>query len=129
MQPTAHRGRRPCARDLLVCCCNPGAPGWAGSQQLSASLLRVLAALLEPSECESADTKQARRQQALAAGAVQALACQVLGPCCSNMQLLLPAAACLRFLALAPGAAKIFASECVGGHVLCSAAAATPVCC
>jgi hypothetical protein len=51
---------------------------------------------------------QVRRQSCLASGAVGALLGQLAG---ASGPLLLSAAACLRFMALAPGAAEVLAGE------------------
>ncbi|WIA42913.1 hypothetical protein OEZ86_008827 [Tetradesmus obliquus] len=98
----------PCLSTLLALLAEAGGPGWAGGRQLSTAAAGVLQALLEPSEYEPEPAKQLRRQSCLASGAVGMLLGQLQG---ASGPLLLSAAACLRFMALAPGAAEVLAGD------------------
>lgn len=83
-----------------------GGPGWAGGRQLTTAAAGVLQTLLEPSEYEPETVKQTRRLMCLSAGVAESLLGQLTG---ANDKLLLSAAACLRFMTLAPGAAELLA--------------------
>lgn len=83
-----------------------GGPAWAGGRQLIAAAAGILQALLEPSEYEQESVKQARRLMCLSSGVAGCLLSQLSG---ANDKLLLSAAACLRFMALVPGAAEVLA--------------------
>ncbi|KAF6262404.1 hypothetical protein COO60DRAFT_624366 [Scenedesmus sp. NREL 46B-D3] len=107
-QPALVPRLEPCLATLLALLAESGGPGWAGGQQLSTAAAGVLQALLEPSEYETEPAKQARRQACLASGAVATLLGQLAG---ASGPLLLSAAACLRFMALAPGAAGVLAGD------------------
>ncbi|KAF8057627.1 Glo1 [Scenedesmus sp. PABB004] len=85
-----------------------GGPGWAGRRELATAAAGVLAALLEPSEWEPQEARQARRAACLASGVTQGLLAQLPG---ASGAMRLAAAACLRFVALAPGAADALAGD------------------
>uniref|UniRef100_A0A383WL29 Uncharacterized protein n=1 Tax=Tetradesmus obliquus TaxID=3088 RepID=A0A383WL29_TETOB len=106
-QPALVPRLEPCLSTLLALLAEAGGPGWAGGRQLSTAAAGVLQALLEPSEYEPEPAKQLRRQSCLASGAVGML----LGLQGASGPLLLSAAACLRFMALAPGAAEVLAGD------------------
>ncbi|WIA22456.1 hypothetical protein OEZ85_004754 [Tetradesmus obliquus] len=107
-QPALVPRLEPCLSTLLALLAEAGGPGWAGGRQLSTAAAGVLQALLEPSEYEPEPAKQLRRQSCLASGAVGMLLGQLQG---ASGPLLLSAAACLRFMALAPGAAEVLAGD------------------
>lgn len=77
---------------------------------MSTAAAGILQALLEPSEYEAESVKQSRRTICLSSGVASCLLGQLCG---ANEKLLLSAAACLRFMALAPGAADVLAGECL----------------